>query len=55
MPHITIADKPCGYGKSTEINRSFNKSEKYIAVVPYLSEVERFIKGARKDSDFILT
>ncbi len=55
MPHITIADKPCGYGKSTEINRSFNKSEKYIAVVPYLSEVERFIKGARTDSDFILT
>ncbi|WP_424832481.1 hypothetical protein [Ruegeria sp.] len=55
MPHITIVDKPCGYGKSTEINRNFKKSEKYIAVVPYLSEVERFIKGARTGSDFILT
>ncbi|WP_109312651.1 hypothetical protein [Ruegeria sp. AU67] len=55
MPHITIVDKPCGYGKSTEINRSFKKQEKYIAVVPYLSEVERFIEDARKGSDFILT
>lgn len=55
MPHIRIVDKPCGYGKSTQINRSFNKREKYIAVVPYLSEVERFIEGARKGSDFILT
>ena len=55
MPHITIVDKPCGYCKSTEINRNFKKSEKYIAVVPYLSEVERFIKGARTGSDFILT
>ncbi|WP_170603141.1 MULTISPECIES: hypothetical protein [unclassified Ruegeria] len=55
MSHIRIVDMPCGYGKSTEINRSFKKSEKYVAVVPYLSEVDRFIKGARTGSDFILT
>lgn len=55
MSHIRIVDKPCGYGKSTQINRSFIKGEKYIAVVPYLSEVDRFVEGARKGSDFILT
>ncbi|WP_171122399.1 MULTISPECIES: hypothetical protein [unclassified Ruegeria] len=55
MSQIRIVDMPCGYGKSTQINRSFKKQEKYIAVVPYLSEVERFIKGARTGSDFTLT
>jgi hypothetical protein len=55
MAHIRIIDRPCGYGKSTLINRCFNKREKYIAVVPYLSEVSRFVSDARKNSGFILT
>lgn len=54
-PHIRIVDLPCGYGKSSRIERSFKKSEKYIAVVPYLTEVERFIAGAKTHSDFNLT
>ncbi|WP_422050341.1 hypothetical protein [Shimia sp.] len=55
MSHIRIVDMPCGYGKSTRINNSFDKREKYIAVVPYLSEVERFIANARESSGFLLT
>lgn len=55
MAHIRIIDLPCGYGKSSRITRSFDKRENYIAVVPYLSEVARFISDAREKSDFILT
>lgn len=55
MAHIRIIDMPCGYGKSSRIINSFDKREKYIAVVPYLSEVKRFIDDARKHSDFMLT
>ena len=55
MTHIKIVDRPCGHGKSTEILGSLNKKEKYLAVVPSLSEVSRFIEGARKSSDFRIT
>jgi hypothetical protein len=55
MTHIKIVDRPCGYGKSTEILGSLNKKEKYLAVVPLLSEVSRFIEGARKSSEFRIT
>jgi hypothetical protein len=55
MTHIKIVDRPCGYGKSTEILGSLNKKEKYLAVVPLLSEVSRFIEGARKSSKFRIT
>lgn len=55
MAHIKLVDLPCGYGKSTRINGSFDKREKYITVVPYIDEVKRFISDAREKSDFILT
>ncbi len=55
MAHIRIVDLPCGYGKSLRILRSFDKRQKYIAVVPYLSEVDRFIKDAYARSGFCLT
>jgi hypothetical protein len=55
VAHIRIIDLPCGYGKSTRITSSFDKRENYIAVVPYLSEVTRFIFDARQNSDFMLT
>lgn len=55
MAHIRIIDLPCGYGKSSRILRSFDKRQKYIAVVPYLSEVDRFIKDAYGQSGFCLT
>lgn len=55
MAHIRIVDKPCGYGKSSQIFKEFDKRENYIAVVPYLSEVTRFITDAQEQSGFILT
>ena len=55
MAHIRIVDVPCGYGKSSQILRSFDKQEKYIAVVPYLSEVDRFVEDAHSISNFCLT
>jgi len=55
MAHIRIVDIPCGYGKSSRIVSNFDKREKYVAVVPYLSEVDRFIAEARQNSDFFLT
>jgi hypothetical protein len=55
MAHIKIIDQPCGWGKSTRILDSFEKPEKYIVVAPYLSEVQRYIEGAKQRSGFILT
>ena len=55
MGHIQLVDMPCGWGKSTIILKSFKKQEKYIAVLPYLSEVDRFVEGAFQESRFILT
>lgn len=55
MALIRIVDFPCSYGKSSHILQSFDKRQKYIAVVPYLSEVNRFIKNAHKRSGFCLT
>lgn len=54
MAHITIKDRPCGWGKSTEIANSFLPGEKYIAVLPFLSEVDRIIKRAKSQSKFML-
>ncbi|MBY6158053.1 hypothetical protein [Pseudooceanicola nitratireducens] len=55
MAHIRIVDMPCGYGKSSLILNTFDRREKYIAVVPYLTEVQRFIPDARAQSSFLLT
>jgi len=55
MAHIRIVDLPCGYGKSSQIFKQFDKRQNYAVVVPYLSEVDRFIIDAKKFSDFNLT
>jgi hypothetical protein len=55
LAHIIIKDTPCGYGKSSRILAGFDKREKYIAVLPYLSEVDRFVTEAQKKSGFTLT
>lgn len=54
MAHITIKDRPCGWGKSTEITESFRAGERYIAVVPFLSEAERIAGRAKTQSRFTL-
>jgi hypothetical protein len=55
LTHIIIKDVPCGYGKSTYITRNFDRREKYIVVLPYLSEVDRFKEEAQRNSNFPLT
>lgn len=43
---IKIIDRPCGFGKTTQILKSFEEDKKYLVVVPYLTEVDRFISDA---------
>ncbi|MBB3544113.1 hypothetical protein [Rhizobium sp. BK399] len=43
---VQIIDRPCGTGKTTEILGSFKQGERYLVVVPLLSEVERVILRA---------
>lgn len=45
-PHVRIIDRPCGTGKTTEILRSFKSDERYLVVVPLLSEIRRVIEDA---------
>ncbi|MDO9641354.1 MAG: hypothetical protein Q7J44_22745 [Pseudotabrizicola sp.] len=54
MTHITIKDRPCGWGKSTEIFSSYKAGEKYITVLPFLSEVDRAVKRAASESKHIM-
>ena len=41
---IKIIDKPCGSGKTTIMINGFNNNDKYLVIVPLLSEVERVIE-----------
>ena len=40
---ITIKDYPCGSGKTSGMIKNFKKDEKYLVILPYLSEVDRVI------------
>ena len=43
---IKIIDYPCGSGKTTRKIEGFKPENKYLVVVPYLTEVTRVIKGS---------
>jgi hypothetical protein len=43
---ITIKDYPCGSGKTTSMIDSFKQEEKYLVILPYLTEVDRVIADA---------
>lgn len=45
-PAVTIVDRHMGSGKTTGIIASFKPDQKYLVVVPLLSEISRIIKGA---------
>ena len=45
---ITIIDKPCGSGKTTYMINGFNNNDKYLVIVPLLSEVERVIEQSEE-------
>ena len=40
---ITIKDYPCGSGKTTSMIQSFRENEKYLVILPELSEIDRVI------------
>lgn len=48
MPEITITDKPCGHGKSTDLIDRMSTLGKFLIISPLIDEVERFAAGARK-------
>lgn len=45
-PHVTIIDRPCGSGKTTQFIESFDHDKRYLVVTPLLSEVQRIIDQA---------
>ena len=49
---IKIIDKPCGSGKTTAMINNFNNQDKYLVIVPMLSEVDRIVEGS-KEVEFV--
>ena len=49
---IKIEDYPCGSGKTTKMIEGFRPENKYLVILPLLTEVERVIK-ASKDIEFV--
>ena len=45
---IKIIDKPCGSGKTTSMINNFNNQDKYLVIVPLLSEVDRVVEGSKE-------
>jgi hypothetical protein len=42
--HLRLLDRPCGSGKTTTMIQSFKPDQRYLVVVPLLTEVERVIE-----------
>ena len=49
---IKIEDYPCGSGKTTRMIENFKEDQKYLVILPSLSEVDRVIEGS-KDIEFV--
>ena len=49
---IKIEDYPCGSGKTTKMIEGFRPENKYLAILPMLTEVTRVIEGS-KDIEFV--
>ena len=49
---IKIIDMPCGSGKTTAMINNFNNQDKYLVIVPLLSEVDRIVEGS-KEVEFV--
>lgn len=45
---IKIIDQPCGSGKTTAMINNFNNQNKYLVIVPLLSEVDRIVEGSKE-------
>ncbi|MDB3880498.1 hypothetical protein N9315_05250 [Alphaproteobacteria bacterium] len=49
---IKIIDYPCGSGKTTRMIENFKEDQKYLVILPLLSEIKRVIKSS-KDIEFV--
>ena len=49
---IKIEDYPSGSGKTTRMIKNFKEDQKYLVILPLLTEVDRVIEGAR-DIEFV--
>ena len=49
---IKIIDYPCGSGKTSKMIENFKEDQKYLVILPLLTEVDRVIEGAR-DIEFV--
>lgn len=52
-PEVTVKDRHCGYGKSSEMIDSLSADRSYLIVVPLNSEVKRFIDRAPRDVNLV--
>lgn len=48
QPSVSIIDRGCGTGKTTEIIESFKQGERYLVVVPFLDECDRIIEKTQE-------
>jgi hypothetical protein len=48
-PTVTIKDRHCGFGKSTQLMKSLQPDRSYLIVLPLRSEVQRFIDNSPVD------
>ena len=49
---IKIEDYPCGSGKTTRMIENFKEDQKYLVILPMLTEVTRVIESS-KDIEFV--
>ena len=44
---IKIEDCPCGSGKTTRMIKNFKEDQKYLVILPMLTEVTRVIESSK--------
>ena len=44
---IKIEDYPCGSGKTTRMIENFKEDQKYLVILPMLTEVTRVVEAQR--------
>ncbi len=44
---VTICDYPCGSGKTTSMIEGFCSDQKYLVIVPLLTEVDRVVEWSK--------
>lgn len=57
MSPITFIDRPCGYGKSTQIIEMLSKNDddNFLLIVPERNEIDRFLNAVNywQDGEYV--